>query len=76
MNPLAMMKIGERIRIFGEQHPRAVSFLKNLSRHGISEGSILELKVINSDGQEFLANIRITQEDLKTLEMFKHANES
>ena len=66
-NPLQIMKLAERWRIFSGQHPRFVGFLHDIGRSSIQEGTILELKVTETDGRVKVTNIRLTQDDVDTI---------
>ena len=52
VNPLEMMKMGERLRLFSQQHPRFGAFLKDVSEHAIAPGTIVEMKVTGPDGRK------------------------
>ena len=71
VNPMEMMKLGERLNIFRQQHPRFRAFLQDVSEHAISEGSIVELKVTSPDGREYVTNLKLTAEDMETIEILK-----
>ncbi len=73
VNPLEMMKMGERLRLFSQQHPRFGAFLKDVSEHAIAPGTIVEMKVTGPDGREYITNLRLTEDDMETLEMLKKA---
>lgn len=66
MNPIQLMKLKERLDVFNTQHPKVLPFIKAL--HGrIDVGSVLELKVTNPDGTEMVSNIKVTEDDMKTI---------
>ncbi|MBQ9642666.1 MAG: hypothetical protein IJV26_01360 [Lachnospiraceae bacterium] len=71
MNPMEMMKLGERLRIFTQQHQKVPAFLKDVADNGIREGTIIEMKVTTPEGKEFITNIKVTAEDLETVEILK-----
>jgi len=70
INPMAMMKMKERLDIFNSQHPRVVPFLQ-AAKVSLQEGAVLELKVTGPDGKELLTNIRVTAEDMETIRMMQ-----
>ena len=57
MNPMEMMKLGERLRIFTSQHPKFPA-------------------VTTPEGREFVSNIKVTAEDLETVEILKNLKQS
>ena len=72
VNPMELMKLGERLRIFNSQHPRIGAFLQDVNAHAIGEGAVIELKVTSPEGKEYITNIKMTKEDLETIEILKH----
>ena len=47
MNPAAMMQIMTALKKFESTHPKFVAFIKTMFGKGITEGTIIELTVIN-----------------------------
>ena len=74
MNPMEMMKIGERLRIFQQQHPRMLPFLKDVGEHAVMAGTVVEMKVTDPSGKEYITNIKLTQDDLETIAIVKNMN--
>ncbi|MCR5801775.1 MAG: hypothetical protein K6G57_05525 [Lachnospiraceae bacterium] len=72
MNPMEMMKIAERFRIFKSQHPKVPAFVKQVLGNAVCEGTVAELKVTTPDGKEYVTNMKITAEDLETIEIMKN----
>ena len=72
MNPMEMMKLGERLRLFQSQHPRAIAFVQDVAANAIQEGTIMECKVTTPDGNERVTNIKLTAEDLETVQILKN----
>ena len=71
VNPMQIMKLADRWRIFSSQHPRFVDFVRDIGRSSMQEGTILELKVTEPDGCVKVTNIRLTQEDLESIGIIK-----
>ncbi|MCR4792009.1 MAG: hypothetical protein K5871_04625 [Lachnospiraceae bacterium] len=71
MNPISMMQAAGRIKIFQEQHPKAIAFLQSLSENDLREGSVIELKVTTPEGRESVSNIRLTKDDIETFKILK-----
>jgi len=68
INPMQLMKLKERFEVFNTQHPKVIPFFKAL--HGrIDVGSVIEIKVTNPDGSEMVSNIKVTEDDLKTIQI-------
>ena len=71
-NPIELLKMKERLKIFREEHPRVSAFFHSIKEDGLEPGAILELKVILTDGREKVANIRLTENDIETLKMLEN----
>ena len=69
LNPMALLKLKERLGIFNEEHPRVRPFFHMIKEEGLPVGAVLELKVILPDGKEQVTNIRLTENDLETIRM-------
>lgn len=67
MNPMNIMKFKKLLENFRDNHPKFPLFLKAASQR-ISEGSIVEVRVKDADGQEIVTNFVVNQQDI---ELFK-----
>ncbi|MCR5226680.1 MAG: hypothetical protein K6E27_05665 [Eubacterium sp.] len=76
MNPMDMMQLAGRLGTFRQQHPKFGKFLKSVAAKGLTEGSIMEVKFRATDGEEYLANIKLTKEDLETIDIIKSMGRS
>ena len=71
LNPMQLMQMADRLRIFREQHPRVIEFISAVGRHSLPPGVILELKVTDTEGNTSVTNMRLTPEDIETIEIIK-----
>ena len=71
MNPMMMMKLAARWKKFNEEHPKVVPFFRAVAANGIEAGSVIEVKVTDPQGKEYVSNIRVTPDDMETVEMLK-----
>ena len=69
VNPMEMMKMRQRLKLFTEQHPRFPAFVKQVKADALVPGTIMEMKVTTPEGREYITNIRLTPEDVETLHM-------
>jgi hypothetical protein len=69
VNPVALLKLKDRLEIFRSEHPRVSPFFHAIKDDGLEEGSVLELRVIKNDEREMVTNIRLTQNDIETIQM-------
>ena len=67
INPMALMKMKERFKLFNADHPKVRPFFRTLHDRALTEGTILELKATTPDGQEYVSNIRLNANDIETL---------
>lgn len=76
MNPMLMMQFAGRLGKFKEQHPKFGMFLKSVANKGITAGSVMEVKFTSVDGQEYRANIKMTDDDIETINMIKSMSQN
>lgn len=69
LNPLTLLKMKDRLRVFNQEHPRVRQFFHKIKEEGLPAGSVLELKVTLPDGSEQVTNIRMTEQDVETIRM-------
>jgi len=70
MNPMMMMKIRDNMIKFQQNHPKFPNFLRAAAGQ-IKEGSILEIKVTDANGESIVGNIRVTAEDMELIREMK-----
>lgn len=63
-NPADIMKLMGFKNKFESNHPRFVSFIKDVARTGVGEGDILEVSITKPDGTKTTANIKVTADDV------------
>ena len=71
MNPAAMMQIMTALKKFESTHPKVVAFIKTMFGKGITEGTIIELTVINPGQDPVTTNIRVQQSDLELVKQLQ-----
>ena len=71
VNPMQLVQLAERLRIFKSQHPKVLEFLHAVARDNIQPGVVMELRVTVLDGKVSVTNIKLTQEDIETFEILK-----
>lgn len=69
LNPMALLKMKDRLKVFNQEHPRVRQFFHKIKEEGLPEGSVLEMKVTLPDGSEQVTNIRVTRQDVETIQM-------
>lgn len=71
MNPAAMMQIMTALKKFESTHPKFVAFIKTMFGKGITEGTIIELTIINPGQDPVTTNIRVQQSDLELVKQLQ-----
>ena len=72
VNPMDLIKLKGRLDLFAQQHPKFGMFMKDAGEQAMMPGTILEIKVTTPDGRDFITNIRLTPEDVETMEIAKN----
>ncbi len=65
-NPMEMMQIAGKLKAFNERHPRVMPFFKETSTK-FTTGSVVELKLTDTENKEYVTNIRLTDEDIELI---------
>ncbi len=71
MNPSDLPRLKERYDLFKTQHPKFFPFLQAAGQEAVREGTIAEIRIIPKEGQDFVTNIKLTADDVKTIEMLR-----
>ncbi len=69
INPMMLMKMKERLSVFQQDHPKVFPFFTMLRDKAAVEGTVYELKVTTPEGESYVANIKLTANDLETIRM-------
>lgn len=68
MNPLKLLQLKSAWDRFKENHPKFPKFLKALYQRGMTEGTVIEIRVTTRGGEEMAANVKLKADDI---ELFK-----
>lgn len=63
MNPIALMQLKPMFERFRERHPKFVQFFGYAGK-SISEGSLVEISIVDPEGKKIVTNIRVDSEDI------------
>ena len=69
MNPMFLMQIKDRMNTFNAEHPKLGRFFSVIKSNAIKEGTIIEMKVTTPEGEEYVSNIKLTNNDVETIRM-------
>ena len=75
INPLMLLKMKNRLNIFQKDHPRVFPFFNMIKDHALEEGTVYELKVTTPDGQTYVTNIILNENDLESIRMMMNEAE-
>lgn len=71
-NPADLMKLMGMRNKFTNAHPRFVAFLNDITRQGVSEGDVIEVSLIKSDGTKTTANLKVNKDDVEMVNDIKN----
>lgn len=68
LNPMQLGKLLEAKKIFSDNHPKFMAFLRYVSAEKlVREGSVVELKITDPEGKTVSANLKVRESDLELL---------
>lgn len=71
VNPATIMKIMGAKNKFSGNHPKFIAFVKEVVRQGLTEGTIIEVKVTKPGQEPLAANMQIQQSDMELMDELK-----
>ncbi len=63
MNPIALMQLKPMFDRFRERHPKFIQFFGYAGK-SISEGSLIEVSIVDPEGKKIVTNIRVDADDI------------
>ncbi len=70
LNPVIIFKMKELLEKFQKNHPKVMPFLRAVGQKGVTEGTIIEAKIIFPDETQMITNIQINEEDLELIRTY------
>ena len=67
VNPMKIFQLKGLWDRFISNHPKLPRFAQAVAQNAVREGTVIEISVTTSDGQDYVSNLRITQEDMELL---------
>lgn len=74
MNPMLLLQLQKRMGLFQEDHPKVMPFMQAVGNMAIEEGTVIAVKVTTADGKVLESNIKLTANDIETINLMKNAN--
>ena len=74
MNPMLLMQLQQRLSQFQQDHPKVMPFFQAVGNNAVQEGTVFAIKVTTPDGKTLESNIRLTANNIETINMMKNAN--
>ena len=74
MNPMLLMQHQQRLGLFQQDHPKVIPFFQAVGANAVTEGTVFAVKVTTPDGKVLESNIKLTANDIETINMMKIAN--
>jgi hypothetical protein len=69
LDKMILNEIKKRLDLFKNDHPKVVPFLEMLKEKAAREGTVVEMRVTDPEGNEYVSNIRLTQNDVETIKL-------
>ena len=70
VNPMKLMKLKDRYKVFKECHPKIMPFL-GACKDMVVPGTVIEIRFTSPDGESKSANLKLGDENIKTYEMIR-----
>jgi hypothetical protein len=74
MNPMLLMQLQQRLSLFQHDHPKVLPFIQAVGNNAVQEGTVFAVKVTTPDGKVLESNIKLTANDIETINMIKNSN--
>ncbi len=71
MNPMMLMQLQQRLGLFQQDHPKVMPFMQSVGANAVTEGTVFAVKVTTPEGKVLESNIKLTANDIETLNMMK-----
>lgn len=71
MDKMIMNEAKKRMDMFNADHPKVVPFIEMLKEKALKEGTVVEMRVTDPDGKEYVSNIRLTATDVETVKLME-----
>lgn len=73
MNPMLLMQMQQRFTQFQQDHPKVMPFFRAVGDNAVQEGTVFAIKVTTPDGRTLESNIKLTANDIETINMLKNS---
>ena len=70
INPLNLLKLKEKYRVFKEEHPEMPKFGKLLNKKALIKGSIMSIRVTTPEGDVIKHEFELTENDVEMVRLF------
>ena len=74
MNPALLLQLQQRLGVFQQDHPKVLPFFRAVGENAVTEGTVFAIKVTTPEGNVIESNIKLTANDIETINMIKNAN--
>ncbi|WP_029233255.1 hypothetical protein [Butyrivibrio sp. VCB2006] len=74
MNPMLFMQLQQRLSLFQQDHPKVMPFMQAVGSTAVTEGTVFAVKVTTPDGKVLESNIKLTANDIETINLMKNTN--
>lgn len=67
INPMHLLEIKTQLEHLRRNHPKVLPFIQAVNSAGICDGAVIELRVTQPDGREYITNVRVSEDDLSCI---------
>lgn len=69
-NPMQLMKLKDRFKLFKQDHPKLLPFLRSLGSSAAEPGTVVTIKAVTPGGKELKEEFTLTKNDVDTVRLF------
>lgn len=69
INPKTILSIKDKAKTFETEHPKMRLFFDKINKEALTVGSTFEIKVTAVDGKEYVANIKVSENDVELIKL-------
>lgn len=71
INPMMIMQLKTSWDRFAQNHPKFPKFWKAAYKNGLTEGTVIEFKIITPEGKEISSNLKLTKDDTELINQLR-----
>ena len=69
-NPMQLVRLKDHFKLFKQDHPKLLPFLKSLGSSAAEPGTVITIKAVTPGGKEMKEEFKLTKNDVNTIRTF------